>query len=174
MEKILEALRTESAALRVRLAIFTAAETALRKHAGKPIGKRLAGDAESMICADYPENGHAWTSRGPNDFRYLGVSVGSVSEKFLLGWKAAEVPADTCKTVKDWRDSIAGRLADTESLLNDSARLESLVNDCRLDLRALQDTMHNVKLQKRRLSPLLFSTVFAEFPSLSDLNSRIY
>jgi hypothetical protein len=181
MDKILEALRTESAALRVRLAIFTAAEAALRKRVGKPIGKRLANDAQALIQAVYPENGHAWTSGGPNDFRYLGVSVGSQSEKFLLGWKAAEVPADTCETVKGWRDGIAGRLAEaesflaeTESLLSDSARLEALVNDCRLDLQDLQNAAERVKLSKGRLSSSLFSVVSAEFPAISDLTSRIY
>ncbi len=56
MDKILEELRTESAALRVRLAIFTAAEAALRKHIGKPIGKRLANDAQALIQAVYPDS----------------------------------------------------------------------------------------------------------------------
>jgi hypothetical protein len=174
MQRIIESLKTESAALRVRLAIFTAAESALRKHTGKPIGKRLAGDAKALICADYPENGAAWTSGGPNDWRYLGVSVGSQSEKFMLGWKEAEVRAETADEVAGWRDKLAERLTELEDLLADSAALEKLVNDCRLDLQDLQNAVGRVKISKKLLPASALQSVLSEFPAISDLTSRIY
>ncbi len=171
MEKILEELRTESAALRVRLAIFTAAEAALRKHIGKPIGKRLANDAQALIQAVYPDSA-AYTVDGP--FRYLHIRVGKELERFCLGMDAREVSAGKVEEIKKWAAQIAEKVAEVESLLNDSARLENLVNDCRLDLQDLQNAAARVKISKSRLSSSLFSVVSAEFPAISDLTSRIY
>ena len=90
------------------------------------------------------------------------------------GMDVKEVPSGKADEVAGWRDSLAARLETLESLLADSAGLEKLVTDYRLDLQDLQNAVERVKISKKRIPDSALKSVLAEFPAISDLTSRIY